>query len=539
MTMRRAILSPHTLFRNTLMSLACAAALGGGSTARAISSDSATVVAGNNQFAFDLYDHVAAGAGENVFFSPMSVSTALAMTYAGARGQTAHEMAQVLHFTLPQDELHAGYNELLADLATPERQDYELTIANRLWGQDGFPFHQSYLDVTRDQYGAELGLVDFVNDTENARQTINHWVEEETHDRIKDLLPAGTVTPDTRLVLTNAIYFLGDWQSQFSPSQTHDDVFHVSATELRDVSMMQQENNFRYADLPHAQVLEMPYKGDDVSMLLVLPHEDDGLTAVDEWLSPATLAEAVDSLDRQRVSVSLPKFTIESDVRLTGVLQEMGMQSPFSWSADFSGMADANLAISDVVHKAFLRVDEKGTEAAAATGVVVGVTSVPPPPDAYFRADHPFFLALRDNRTESLLFLGRVMRPDAADDDSRELDLFAGDFNGDGQVDQGDLDLVLLNWGADAGQPIRLDGWRIGTPEGIVDQGELDAVLLHWGRITQTDLQTSSIPEPATWLLVAGCLVAMRGLAAGRCSAQINRRKPPATGSIVEASRRV
>jgi serpin B len=483
----------------------------GGGAARAISPDLAAVVAGNNRFAFDLYDSVGAGAGDNVFFSPMSVSTALAMTYAGALGQTAAEMSQVLHFGLPQDDLHAAYHELLTDLASPERQNYELNIANRLWGQNGFPFHQSYLDLTRDRYGAELGIVDFVNDTENSRQTINHWVEDQTEERIKDLLPPGSVTSDTRLVLTNAIYFLGDWQQKFHPSNTQTSAFRVSPAEQLDVSMMSQEGNFRYAELPHAQVLEMPYQGDDVSMVLMLPHEADGLAALDNWLGADTFALAVDSLDWQRVSVSLPKFTIESDLPLTSVLKEMGMQTPFSDFADFSGMADAGLAISDVVHKAFLRVDEKGTEAAAATGVIIGVTSIPPPPDAYFRADHPFLLALRDNRTDSLLFLGRVMRPDAAEDDGRDQDVLAGDFNGDGNVDQGDLDLVLLDWGADASGQQVLEAWRIGAAEGLIDQNELDAVLLNWGAST-SPLQSASIPEPGASVLAIVYLAIAVGL---------------------------
>jgi serpin B len=475
-----------------------------GGTARGISTDLAAVVAGNNQFAFDLYDSVASGAGENIFFSPMSVSAALAMTYAGARGQTAQEMAQVLHFGLPQEDLHAAHHELLTDLASADRQNYELNIANRLWGQDGFPFHQSYLDLTRDRYRAELGIVDFEHDTENSRQTINQWVEEQTEERIKNLLPSGTVTRDTRLVLTNAIYFLGDWQQKFHPSNTHASAFHVSTTEQFDVSMMSQEGNFRYAELPQAQVLEMPYQGDDISMVLMLPHEQGGLAALDDWLSADTFATAVDSLEGRRVSVSLPKFTIESDLPLTSVLQEMGMQTPFSDFADFTGMADARLAISDVLHKAFLRVDEKGTEAAAATGVVVGVTSLPPPPDAYFRADHPFLLALRDNRTDSLLFLGRVMRPDAAEDDRRDQGVLAGDFNGDGNVDQADLDLVLLDWSVDAAGNQLRQGWRIGGAEGLVDQSELDAVLLNWGATASLE-ESASIPEPATCVLAAVC----------------------------------
>jgi serpin B len=354
--------------------------------------------------------------------------------------------------------------------------------------------------------------VDFIQDTENSRQTINQWVEEQTNHRIKDLLPDGSVTRDTRLVLTNAIYFLGDWHKQFRASNTHTSAFYVSPSEQFDVSMMNQVSSFRYAELPEAQILEMPYEGDDVSMVLMLPREEHGVEALDEWLNADTFGAAVDALDRRYVSVSLPKFTIESDLPLTATLQEMGMQTPFSWSADFTGMADASLAISDVVHKAFLRVDEKGTEAAAATGVVVGITSaLPSEPDAYFRADHPFLLALRDNRTDSLLFLGRVLRPDPAEDQARDQDVLSGDFNGDGKVDQGDLDVVLLDWGANASGHQILEGWRIGRADGPIDQGELDAVLLNWGDSLPT-LGHAGVPEPAAWILALIFVAAASGL---------------------------
>lgn len=495
--------------------------------AAAISPELQPLVHGNNQFAFDMYRGLAGGAeGENLFFSPFSVSTALAMTYAGARGQTAAEMAQTLHFPSLESDLHSGYGALLADLNAPERTEYELAVANRLWGQDGFGFHETFLDVTSQQYGAELGRVDFTTQTEAARNTINDWVAEQTNDRILDLLPRGSVTPDTRLVLTNAIYFLGDWQSPFDAEDTYEGRFRVTPEEQIDATMMHQTGSFRYAELPHAQVLEMPYQGDDVSMLLVLPDETTGLADAEDWLNADTLLDTVDALEMTRVDVKLPKFQMEMDASLKRPLVELGKPTAFSGSANFSGMADANLTISDVIHKAFLRVDEKGTEAAAATGVIIGLTSVPPPPSAYFHADHPFLLAMRDNRTESLLFLGRVMRPEAIEQDGTpRQSALAGDFDGDGVINQGDLDLVLLHWG-NTFEP----GSGINVASAIkVDQRALDAVLLHWGAAAPSP-DSAAVPEPATWLLCALGVVWL----AMRCD--LRTRLFPAISCVAETS---
>jgi serpin B len=470
--------------------------------AAALSPELEALVDGNNRFAFDLYGELAASRpGENVFFSPFSVSTALGMTYAGARGQTAVEMADVLRFPSLDAGVHPTYGELLTDLGSPERTDYELAVANRLWGQDGFPLKQSFLGVTRDEYGAELGTVDFIGQTETARTLINDWVADQTNDRILNLLPPGSVNTDTRLVLTNAIYFLGDWQQPFDADATYDGRFNVSPTEQIDARMMHQTGSFRHARLDDAQVLEMPYKGDDVSMLLVLPDDPAGIVAAEEWLNPETLSETIDALEITRVDVKLPKFQMDMHASLSQSLQDLGMTSAFvPGGADFTGIADADLFISDVIHKSFLRVDEKGTEAAAATGVVIGVTSLPPPPSAFFHADHPFLLALRDNRTESLLFLGRVMRPEAIEDDAggsaAEATPLDGDLDGNGRVDQGDLDMVLSNWGAQPSSEM-----PILHLVGTFDQNDLDAVLGNWGATAEA-LQAAAVPEPATWLLL-------------------------------------
>ena len=250
--------------------------LGTHSAGRGAAGDVAAVVAGNNRFAFDMYhrlrtsETVAENNG-NLIFSPYSISTAVGMVHAGARGQTAQEIADVFHFGLPQERLHPAYGSLIRDLNGSHRTGYQLSVANRLWGQQGFPMHQPFLDTTRDHYGAELGRLDFVRDAENSRQTINRWVEEQTNDRIKDLIPSGGINNQTRLVFTNAIYFNGDWKHAFNKNATQDRPFAVNATEQIRAPTMFQNGRFRYADGGDFQMLELPYKGDQLSMLIVLP----------------------------------------------------------------------------------------------------------------------------------------------------------------------------------------------------------------------------------------------------------------------------
>jgi serpin B len=425
-------------------------------------------------------------------------------------------MAAALRLPLPHETLHPASGELMTDLNLPTRRGYELTIANRLWGQSGFPLRQEFLDITGEHYGAELGLVDFEHATEAARQSINQWVEQQTHQRIQDLIPDGSLSRDTRLVLTNAIYFLGDWEQKFNSLHTRNDQFTISPTEQMDVLMMNQEEDFRYAELPQAQVLELPYVGDDVSMLLMLPTDADGLDGLEDWLSAESLGAAMDSLQTERVRISLPKFTMTAEFDLNESLQDLGMQTAFTDFAYFSGISDVPLLISKVRHKSFLHVDEEGTEAAAATSVEIGLTSVPPEP-VIFRADHPFLLALRDNRTESLLFLGRVVRPET---DIAAAAIRTGDYNGDGRIDQGDLDLVLLHWGADAATPPA--GWTSELPAVVVDQNELDAVLTNWGQST-AGLQAANVPEPAAWLLLSTAAACVAAISARTVAARCQR----------------
>jgi len=376
--------------------------------------DLAEVAAGNNRFALDLYAKLAAGRkGKNLFFSPNSISTALAMTRAGARGNTAKEMDKVLHFTLAQDKLNPAFKELLAALdADPKKKGFELAVANRLWGQQGYNFLPGFLATTRDSYGAGLEALDFKGATEAARRTINAWVEKKTKDKIKELLKQGVLSPDMRLVLTNAIYFKGDWASQFKKDRTRDGVFTVKAGETVKVPMMHQTEKFRYRAGKGFQALGLPYAGDELSMVIFLPTKADGLAALEKSLTAENLDQYLPARWKRKVVVSIPKFTMTSEFSLKETLSAMGMKDAFAGGkADFSGMdGSRGLFIGAVIHKAFVDVNEEGTEAAAATAVVVGVTSMPAPPPV-FRADRPFLFMIRDDRTGSILFMGRVMNP--------------------------------------------------------------------------------------------------------------------------------
>jgi serpin B len=372
------------------------------------------LVDGNNQFAIDLYHRLAAESKGDVFVSPESIALALAMTYAGAEGQTAEQMAATLHLTLPRDELNVAFARLVKQWSPggPPR-DYELNIANRLWAQQGYKFLDSFLKVTRDDYGAELAQVDFVHQAEVARQTINAWVAKQTADKIKNLIGAGALRSDTRLVLTNAIYFHGQWQSPFEAAATAKAPFHVSADKTDDVQMMRHEVRYGYGARPELQILEMPYKGRDLSMVVLLPTQVDGLADLEKSLSTNSLKSWLAGLASKEVDLALPKFKVTREVELSKTLSAMGMPLAFSDNADFSGMSGRrDLAISQVIHKAYIEVDEKGTEAAAATAVVIrALSSRIPPQLEHFNADHPFIFLIRDTRSGSILFIGRFTGP--------------------------------------------------------------------------------------------------------------------------------
>jgi len=372
------------------------------------------VVNGNNRFTTDLYARLKERTSQNLFFSPYSISTALAMTYAGAAGETARQMAEVLHFTAAEPELHQAMARLRRRLLGDTPKSYQLRVANRLWGQQGYEFLPGFLQTTRNDYGAELAVVDFAR-SEEARQTINQWVERQTEEKIKDLLAPGVLGASTRLVLTNAIYFKGNWQQQFNKNATQDAPFHLSADKTVTVSMMHQGERFGYRAFDDLQVLEMPYAKGELSMIVLLPKKIDGLSQLEQKLTPENLQVWAKELQWQKVMVYLPRFKMTSQFGLKDTLQAMGMTLAFDdRKADFSRMSRSEgLYISAVIHKAFVDVNEEGTEAAAATAIGMRAMAASPqreqPPT--FRADHPFLLLIRENQTGAILFVGRVMNP--------------------------------------------------------------------------------------------------------------------------------
>jgi serpin B len=377
--------------------------------------DQAEAVNGSNAFAVDLYAQLSKQPG-NLFFSPESISTAFGMAYAGASGETATEMQHVLHFTLPPDRLHPAMGALLAAM-NAQHKGYELHVADALWAQQDASFEQSYLKLVQSDYGAGFHRVNFMISPESVRATINAWVEKQTNDKIKDLIGQGALNKTTRLVLTNAIYFKGDWQDPFDAEATQKEEFHLSATQWAMAPMMHRTGGYSYYDGETFQALELPYAGSEISMVVLLPKATDGLPALEQSFTSGVAGEWIQKLEPvDKVILTLPRFTMTQEFELSGTLSAMGMAQAFSGAADFSGMTGKpNFSISAAIHKAYIDVNEKGTEAAAATAIVMRATAMrreaPEPPPVVFRADHPFLFILLDTRSGSMLFLGRVADP--------------------------------------------------------------------------------------------------------------------------------
>jgi serpin B len=378
----------------------------------------AMLVAGDTDFAMDLF-RVAAGDG-NALLSPYSVAAALTMTYAGARGDTAQEMRSVLHLALPDDRIHAARNELdlriTAEPAVPEGADGEpfaIRVANSLWGQAGYPFLEEFLAVLAENYDAGMNLVDYVAAAEQARQTINAWVEEQTEGRIVDLIPEGVITDLTRLVLVNAIWFKASWATPFDPGLTRDGAFRL--LDGGDVTVPLMHGNLRlpYLDGDGFQAVRLPYAG-DASMLIILPDPGRFEQMVDR-LSASDLDAIRRAESEHLVELSMPTFEYRSQLQLKPALQELGMVAAFTDpalpdGADFTGIIEARqLLIHDVVHQAFIAVDEEGTEAAAATAVVIGDQSAPMP--VTVSIGRPFLFLIEHRATGELLFIGQVTDP--------------------------------------------------------------------------------------------------------------------------------
>lgn len=378
--------------------------------------DLEALVKGHTAFALDLYHAIRADHPGNLFYSPFSVSQALAMTWAGARGDTEAAIAEAMHFDLAQPAFHRANNAL--DLALAERaaplddpdagDPFVLNVVNALWGAKDKPFEADFLDVLALNYGAGMHRLDFKGDPEGSRGAINDWVEAKTNDRIQDLLPEGSITPNTALVLTNAIFFKASWATPFEEFNTKDQAFTLAGGEEVAVPFMNAFEGFMHADTPEYSAVELPYAGHAVSMVVIAPKGD--FAAFEAGLGVDQLDAIIAGLEPGSLELSFPKFTFDSDVPLSKVLKAMGMEIAFGSGADFSGIdGSQGLAITDVLHKAFVGVDEKGTEAAAATAVVVGETSVPV--FEPLAIDRPFLFVIRDEPTGAVLFVGRVLDP--------------------------------------------------------------------------------------------------------------------------------
>ncbi len=372
------------------------------------------VIEGNTAFALDLHQREHDQPG-NLFFSPYSISTALAMTWAGARGRTEQEIARVLHFTLPQADLSRAFGALAERFAQIEKQKHvSLSIANSLWCQRDYPFLKAFLDLNRTYFQAETRSVDFAHHSEAARGEINRWIEHKTQDRIRELLAPDQVMPATALVLCNAVYFRGKWVTQFDPKATATNVFFPRPGQRVAVPMMSGKMKLRSQAPGDLTLFVLPYTGKDLSMVILLPEAVDGLSALEQRLNAKVLTSWLAALDQAHESeaiVVLPKFKLNCRLNLKDDLAAMGMASAFKPGADFSGMTPAEkLWISEVVHQALVDVNEEGTEAAAATTVVV-TRSVNESHAPVFRVDHPFLFLIRERQTGSILFLGRVVDP--------------------------------------------------------------------------------------------------------------------------------
>jgi serpin B len=382
-----------------------------------IAADVAAVAKGNNEFGFELYAKLRKQPG-NLFLSPFSISTALAMTYAGARGETAREMAGVLRFTLPENRLHAAYEKLLRGMAPGTDTTYDLSVANRLWFDERAKVLDSYLALTKKHYDAEPERLNFLNDPEKSRVRINEWVSEKTKKKIENLLPSGTITPATHAVLTNAIYFKDKWMTEFDSRATTAQSFWLDPKKSVQVRMMRKKARFDYAEMGDLQILEMPYRSRDLTMVVFLPRDKGGIVALEKQLTMGKVDGWISSLRSKEVNVSFPKFEMTKEFQLKKELLEMGMKRAFDPSADFFGMIEKKVGqafwISDVIHKAYVKTDEEGTEAAAATAVLMLRNEGEARPPTEFRADHPFVFVIRDQRSGSILFLGRVSSPTPA-----------------------------------------------------------------------------------------------------------------------------
>jgi serpin B len=364
------------------------------------------VVNANNKFAFELYSQLAKNETGNIFYSPYSIFSALTMTYEGAGGETAEEIKNVLH--LPETNILRPNFARIYNEINKRTNAYELRTGNALWLRKDYPFSEDYKKVVERYYGGKAANVDFVSETEKSRQTINSFISEQTNNKIKELIPKSYLTSATVAVLTNAIYFKGTWEYQFDKSQTREEDFKVTSNKTVKVQMMHMSDvKLNYSDLGDLQILELPYKGGEISMLILLPMGD--LKDIESNLTLEKISQYRSQMRETKISVSLPKFEFSTKYELSDILQNLGMKKAFTPGvADFSGMSSngKSLFISAVLHQAYIKVDEEGTEAAAATAVVISRAAA-----MEFRADHPFIFIIQERRTGNILFIGRIVDP--------------------------------------------------------------------------------------------------------------------------------
>ncbi len=377
-----------------------------------LTADLEAVVASNNAFSADLYGAAAAEDEDNLFLSPFSVYSALGMTLAGAEGSTADEMRTVMYVD-DEAAFHDNLGALMQDL-DGRFKGYEIAIADRLFGQEGVTWEEDFLAVTKDAYDAELEEVDYMQDLSGAREDINDWVSRQTKGAIPELIAEGVLTRDTRMVLTNAIWFKGDWAEAFEEADTKTQEFTLASGSTTSVDMMNGELPASYGEFEGGKVLLLPYEGDEVALFVVLPDSADGLAALEAELDGETLSGWLDSASSMDVVIGLPRMELRQKLELQEILSDLGMPTAFSDAADFSGATtEQALKIDKVIHEGWVEVNEEGTEAAAATAISeVQLTAEHEDPPT-FVADHPFLFGIRDELTGAILFMGRMSDPDA------------------------------------------------------------------------------------------------------------------------------
>ncbi len=372
----------------------------------------------NNKFAFDIFKATQHEHDDNLVISPFSISTAMAMTYAGARSETADQMSETLHFDANQDNFHPRFHQWVSQIREKGEKKEQLKIANSLWPQEDFHFVPAYFDLIEAFYQSALYEVDYTGDRAAIRQEINQWVEKHTNDLIKDLIKPNMLVEDTRLVLVNAIYFLSQWKIAFDQERTHTDRFQTAENQWQETSFMYMKDTLNYYETNEYQVLELPYEGEDFSMVVVLPGEESSLDHLINGLNAPAFDEMSSSLAKNAVEVFLPSFKVRSNFELEKLMAQMGMPLAFTNKADFSGMTQQDdLKIDKIVHEAFIDVKEEGTEAAASTAVImIRKSAIVDEEQIVFKVNRPFFYAIKENTGNSILFMGKVTDPSIRDE---------------------------------------------------------------------------------------------------------------------------